>query len=638
MTKDRHHRFDLDLPRAVLCVAAAASLALSACNQQTGEAAPAITMIIEPTATATLPPAASETPSPIPPSATPLPTATPVPPKPVTIALIGEPDSLHPLYATSQSAQAILGALFVGCIGQDEHGSPVALGCDAVPTLENGGARWAGEGDARHLESTFHIRQGWRWTDGQPVTAQDAIFSWRTIMSPGAQLRDPLTEKVYAMTAPDERTIVVSFMSAAQAREAAAGRLQGDVAFDYFAQRGDYAAYAKQSTPLADANYWAVVRWLPAHLLQNVAPQAQLTDAFASKPVGDGAFELSAWNKGSDLTLTRSAQPFPLQPQGNIPAIIFKFVPDEAAAAGLVQNGDAQLSQPLAVGAISATAAMTQVVEPVVEQIVLNTTRAPFDDMKVRQALRLAVNADAIMRDPVTGPVTTAQIIDPTGIFYSMNNAGLLAGGDAAKAKALLGEAGWACEALPCTRQVKQKSGAVVTETLSFTLTTNERIPRNAISQIVQQQLQAAGFSVDIHIVAGLGKQSRLFASFDRGGILLTRNFDAALYQAPSLTRFNGVFDCASIPGETAPQPTQGNVFGYCDPALDGLILAAESGEAAVSTAGRVEAITKVFDAINGAALFAPLYSPLLAFPAQGVSGVKYGGFGVMTWNAWEWN
>ena len=115
----------------------------------------------------------------------------------------------------------------------------------------------------RYLEVTFKIRAGWRWTDGTPVTAQDALFAWQTIMSPESNLRDPLTQKVYAMSAPDAHTIVVSFMSAAQARAAAGALLTGDVAFEYFSQLGDYAQYAQQESAVADAQYWAVLRWLP---------------------------------------------------------------------------------------------------------------------------------------------------------------------------------------------------------------------------------------------------------------------------------------------------------------------------------------------------------------------------------------
>ena len=554
------------------------------------------------------------------------------------MALIGEPETLHPLYATSQAAQTVLGALYVGCIGQDETGAPAALGCEEAPTLENGGAKFVGEGDAQHLEATFHIRTGWRWTDGQPVTSADALYAWQMIMSPEAGVNDALTQKVFSMSVPDERTIVVSFMSAAQAREAAAGTLRGDVPFEYFSQRGDYAVYAEQTAPLADAYYWAVVRWLPQHLLKDIAPVDQLKSSFAEKPVGDGAFEVSASNKGSDLTLTRSTLAFPLQGQGNVPGITFKFVKDEAGAAQWVQDGGAQLSEPLAAGAISATdVVISPVVALAVEQIVLNVTRFPFDDVKVRQALRLAVNAGAVISDPLTGPATTALVLDPASMFFGIANTGLLPTPDVAKARALLAEAGWQCDTSPCVKPGADQSGAVVTRTLVFTLVTNERQPRNALSQLIQQQLAQVGFGVDIQIVHGLGKASQLFAAFDQGGILLTRNFDAAMYEAPSLTSFRGVFDCASIPTENNPAPTQGNAFGYCDAATDALIAAAEQGEAAVSTAGRIKAIGDVLKAITDNALFVPLYSPITALPSRQVGGLKFTGLGVLTWNAWEW-
>ncbi|HEY3340378.1 MAG TPA: ABC transporter substrate-binding protein, partial [Anaerolineae bacterium] len=502
MTKDRCKNPLFDISRPTLGALAVIGLILSACSSTSANPPPAPVLTIFPSATLNPTQGPTLTPSPIPPTATPLPTSTPVPPKPLTVALIGEPETLHPFYAASQAAQTVLGALYVGCIGQDEVGAPAALGCETVPTLENGGVKLVGEGDEQHLEATFHIRAGWRWTDGQPVTAADALYAWQVIMSPEAGVNDALTQKVYSMSAPDERTIVVSFMSAIQARDAAAGKLHGDVPFEYFSQRGDYAAYTEQATPLADAYYWAVVRWLPHHLLKDVAPVDQLKSSFAAKPVGDGAFELSAWNKGLDLTLTRSAQPFPLQSQGNVPGITFKFVKDEAGAAQLLQNGGAQLSQPLASGAISATdVVISAVVAPVMEQIVLNTGRSPFDDVKVRQALRLAVNAGAVISDPLTGPATGAMVIDPASMFYGIDNTSLLPTPDAAKARALLAEAGWLCDTSPCVKPGADKEGAVVTQTLVFTLVTNERQPRNALSQVIQQQLAQAGFGVDIQIV-----------------------------------------------------------------------------------------------------------------------------------------
>ncbi len=456
--------------RLLFGIGAACVLGLAACAAPSPNPRPGTTPTVLITMLATATP--SSTPLPPTPTAPPAPTPTPVPPKPITVALVGEPESLHPLYATSTAAQTVAAALFVGCIGQDETGAPVALGCERVPTQENGDVRFAGEGDDRHLEVTFRIRPGWRWTDGTPVTAQDAVYAWQLVMSPEGQLRDPITQKVFSMTPADERTIVVQFMSAAQARAAAAGALRGDVPFEYFSQLGDYADYKDQAGPVGDAFYWAVARWLPSHLLRDVPPSEQFAGVFSAKPVGDGAFELSAWNRGSDIALTRSSQPFPLESKGDAPGIVFKIVPDEGTAAQLVKDGGAQLSPPLPVEVVSRTfgtsspgIALEQLTMPAFEQLVMNVSRPPFDDAKVRQAVRQALDVPAILLDPNAGPITAPFSLSPAGLFRGLPAEGFAAAYDPAQAKALLAEAGWLCGTTPCTKPVTQTDGTVVTQT-----------------------------------------------------------------------------------------------------------------------------------------------------------------------------
>jgi ABC-type transport system substrate-binding protein len=261
--------------------------------------------------------------------------------------------------------------------------------------------------------------------------------------------------------------------------------------------------------------------------------------------------------------------------------------------------------------------------------------------VKVRQAVRLALNASEVVSDPNTGPVAAPLVVDPVSLLKPAGNLNVAAAYDPARAKALLAEAGWLCDgaagAGPCVKPFPQDNGSVVTRTLEFTLVTNERASRNAISQLIQKQLAAAGFGVDLQIVHGLGKGSKLFAPYEQGGVLLTRNFDAAMYQAPSLTRFSGVFDCVSIPSEEATSPTQGNVFGYCDLATDALIVEAEAGESTVSPSAHAKAVSDAYNAINDNALFVPLYSPLWGVAARDVAGIRFVGTGVITWNAWEW-
>jgi ABC-type transport system substrate-binding protein len=583
----------------ILAAACAIAVALTACSAEPTPA-PEATLVIQPTIFAP-----TDTPAP---TATPEPTATPVPPQPITVLTSGGIDSLHPFYATSQAARDVLGALFVGCVGQDDQHNPLALGCESAPNAANGGAQFIGEGADRYLQATFKIRPGWRWTDGRPVTAQDALFAWQLIMAPESGLRDPLTQSVYSMQALDERTIAVQFMSAAQAQAAATGALRGDVPFEYFSQLGDYAAYANRATPLAPRDYWAVVRWLPSHLLRDLLPSQHRDSNFARQPVGDGAYEIASVEPNRVL-LRPSAQPFSTGAVANS-GIVFMLD-------GQPSTPDAPLIAPSS-AAIDAGDVTPITYTSGLEKLVLNVDRFPFEDVRVRQAVAHAIHRTDLGQDPALSQAV------PTALTY-----------DPAKAAALLAEAGWACDPKPCQKAFTDDAGQTVTRTLAFRLTTNEREPRNAVAQAIQKQLAEVGFAVDAEIVFGLGRQSRLFAPYDQGGTLLTRNFDAALYQSPAPGSAYGEFACASIPTAEANDASQGNASGFCDPEVDALLNEAEGGESVIAdpSAPLFQALAK----IQQAAPVVPLYEVVQRVAVKGVDGVRPAAQLPITWNAWAW-
>jgi ABC-type transport system substrate-binding protein len=108
------------------------------------------------------------TPTPVPPTEAP-PTAVPQSTDTLVFAMQQEPDTLHSQLSTMSATSFVLNLIEPGCMSQNEKLEWVPLGCETVPTLENGGAAIVGEGDDQHLEVTYKIRDGWRWTDGEPV-------------------------------------------------------------------------------------------------------------------------------------------------------------------------------------------------------------------------------------------------------------------------------------------------------------------------------------------------------------------------------------------------------------------------------------------------------------------------------------
>jgi peptide/nickel transport system substrate-binding protein len=128
----------------------------------------------------------------------------------------------------------------------------------------------------------------------------------------------------------------------------------------------------------------------------------------------------------------------------------------------------------------------------------LNVDNAPFDDLRVRQAFREAVDVQAVLDSVYRGTATRAwSIVSPSGRFYDKAFEGTY-GGDATKANALLDQAGWT------TRDAegfRTKDG----RRLTVRLVQNApfvRDRRDVLAQAVQAAVkQSAGIDLNVQLV-----------------------------------------------------------------------------------------------------------------------------------------
>ncbi|MEJ2088999.1 MAG: peptide ABC transporter substrate-binding protein [Gammaproteobacteria bacterium] len=88
----------------------------------------------------------------------------------ITVFLRDEPPQLNSSLATDMISGSVLGHVVEGLLRYDEHN-------DIVPGVAE---RW----EIRDDGATFWLRDGARWSDGQPVTAHDFVFAWRTALDP----------------------------------------------------------------------------------------------------------------------------------------------------------------------------------------------------------------------------------------------------------------------------------------------------------------------------------------------------------------------------------------------------------------------------------------------------------------------
>ena len=92
----------------------------------------------------------------------------------VSVSLGEKPDSMLPAYAVGDN-QSYVYHLFEGLYRYDETGA-VASGAAETESVDESGRVW-----------TFTIRSDARWSDGEPVRAQDFVYAWRRAVSPDAQ-------------------------------------------------------------------------------------------------------------------------------------------------------------------------------------------------------------------------------------------------------------------------------------------------------------------------------------------------------------------------------------------------------------------------------------------------------------------
>src|SRR5438067_5508281 len=184
------------------------------------------------------------------------------------------------------------GGLHLRSVGSDGQGKFVARGAEQVPTFDNGGAKWVGDADDKHLEVTFKIRKGLKWHDGNPVTSKDVKFAWSLVMNPKFKVDDRSAEvKINSVDTPDDQTVVMKYHSAKQAREVAQKGHMGQPA-------DDFKEWKDQKEPVADPLFPIVMDWgffLPEHILGKVEPDKIESHEFTRKPILCGTYKLREW-------------------------------------------------------------------------------------------------------------------------------------------------------------------------------------------------------------------------------------------------------------------------------------------------------------------------------------------------------
>jgi peptide/nickel transport system substrate-binding protein len=184
---------------------------------------------------------------------------------------------------------------------------------------------------------------------------------------------------------------------------------------------------------------------VPRHLLQDVAPAELRNAPFGRQPVGNGFYRFSSWAAGQNLTLDVDAR----KPDGRaaIDRIVMRFVPEMNAAVTQIMAGQGDLIAKLPPDHRHALMRAGNVevhsgpkIRPA--WIAWNTRRPPLDDVRVRRALLMAIDRQALA-DGLFGDVGEAALSPIPHILREHSPAAQPIRYDPDGARRLLAEAGW---------------------------------------------------------------------------------------------------------------------------------------------------------------------------------------------------
>jgi len=341
------------------------------------------------------------------------------------------PTSWDPITSSAGWDVHALSLAYAGLTQEDEKGDP-------VPALASG---WKYNADGTQV--TFTLRSGLKFSDGTPLDAAAVKKSIERGRDAKNSLIASQLTTVKTVTAADAVTLVLEL------------------------------SQPNFQIPSLFAGKTGMV----------VSPAAFEKDAagLALKPVGAGPFTLTSYTQNAKATLVRNPgfwnaaeieiQNFELYP-----------LPDASTVVAGLESGQYNVASIPGgqVAAAKAAGLQVQVIPSLVVAVLdINNTIAPFDDPKVVEALKFAVDRKALLQTASFGYGDVAYQPFPKGyVGYNSSLEGIYAH-DPAKAKSLLAES---------------KYGA--NPTLTITTYTATGVPEQ-----LQAQLQVVGFTVKIEVI-----------------------------------------------------------------------------------------------------------------------------------------
>ncbi|MGN7386107.1 ABC transporter substrate-binding protein [Sporosarcina sp. SAFN-015] len=256
------------------------------------------------------------------------------------------------------------------------------------------------------LTYTFKLREDIRFHDGEPLTADDVIFTIESV----------LDDKNSSFLKSDFNEV------------------------ESLKKIDDYEFELKLKHPFTPILDKLTLPILPKHAFDGVDMR---TADFNSHPIGAGPYQFDRWDRGNSLTLKAYEQFYGTKP--SIEKVIFKFIPDSNVRALQLASGevDIALLDPVQVGELEKRdyVKIYNIDTADYRGILFNMQNDVWQDVRVRQAFSYAIDRAQIVKGILKGYGKVAYSPLQKHAFHNENIEKYSF--DIAHAESLLDEAGW---------------------------------------------------------------------------------------------------------------------------------------------------------------------------------------------------
>lgn len=315
----------------------------------------------------------------------------------------------------------------------------------------------------------FRLRSDVRWSDGEPITAHDVVFTYQMLGDPMiASPRQDYVKQIEAVEAENDSTVLFRF-------------------------------HRRYPEMLFHVSHGIV----PRHVYEAVAPSQLSGHPSVRAPEGgalvvSGPYLIGSWARGQQVVLHRNPH---FQPAGYLDRIVFRIIPDATTRMVELRTGAIDWVNGVGFEQIPSLRQQARHVRFELEEkrfydyIAYNPAGFPaFADADVRRALGLAIDLDGLLRAlqmeeytvPASGPYPPifADLYDPA-LMPPLSH-------DVDEARRILDERGWVDSN---GDGVREKDGTP----FRFAMVTNSGNQRRAdVAQIVQQQWKQIGVEVEL--------------------------------------------------------------------------------------------------------------------------------------------